>query len=165
MKIQPDSVVALTWILQDGQGGELDRRDQATEYFLAGGDLLPAIVKSLQGLQPGAVKKLHLEPHDAFGDFDAALVFLEARALFPEALQEGMLLDGAALPEGVSADMPRDLYYTVTDIYPDHVVLDGNHPLAGMALNVEIKVCGVRAAGDEERAAGTVGGGLLRVQE
>ena len=30
--------------------------------------------------------------------------------------------------------MPADVLYTVTEIYPSHVVLDGNHPLAGMAL-------------------------------
>jgi FKBP-type peptidyl-prolyl cis-trans isomerase SlyD len=45
----------------------------------------------------------------------------------------------------------------VTEIYPSHVVLDGNHPLAGMALRLKLKVRDVREASDEEVAAGTLG--------
>ena len=32
------------------------------------------------------------------------------------------------------------MIYTVTEVYPDHVVLDGNHPLAGIALRLHLKV-------------------------
>jgi FKBP-type peptidyl-prolyl cis-trans isomerase SlyD len=59
--------------------------------------------------------------------------------------------------------MPDDTIYVVTEIYPDHVVLDGNHPLAGLALRLALKVDAVRAATDEEVAAGSVGGGLVSV--
>ena len=46
-----------------------------------------------------------------------------------------MPFDG--LPEGCRhAGMPEDAIYTVTEVYPEHVVLDGNHPLAGMALRL-----------------------------
>jgi FKBP-type peptidyl-prolyl cis-trans isomerase SlyD len=59
--------------------------------------------------------------------------------------------------------MPADAIYLVTEIYPDHVVLDGNHPLAGMALRLDIQVRGVREASDEEVEARTVGGTPLTV--
>ncbi|HZW76417.1 MAG TPA: peptidylprolyl isomerase, partial [Caldimonas sp.] len=39
----------------------------------------------------------------------------------------------------------------------DHVVLDGNHPLAGIALRLSIVVRDVREATDEEIEAGSVG--------
>ena len=45
--------------------------------------------------------------------------------------------------------MPPEAIYTVTEVYPSHVVLDGNHPLAGMALN-QVKVIAVRPATDDE---------------
>ena len=45
----------------------------------------------------------------------------------------------------------------MTEIYPEHVVLDGNHPLAGMALRLHIKVRDVREATEDEIAAGTLG--------
>ena len=62
------------------------------------------------------------------------------------------------LPEGsATEDMPPDTIYTVTEVYPEHVVLDGNHPLAGLGLRMHIKVCDVREATDEEAEAGTLG--------
>jgi FKBP-type peptidyl-prolyl cis-trans isomerase SlyD len=47
--------------------------------------------------------------------------------------------------------------YAVTEIYPSHVVLDGNHPLAGLALRNHVKVLGVREATEAEAEAGSVG--------
>jgi FKBP-type peptidyl-prolyl cis-trans isomerase SlyD len=73
-----------------------------------------------------------------------------------------MQFDG--LPEGaVSPDMPADLVYTVTEIYPGHVVLDANHPLAGVALRIALKVCDVRPASAEEVAANSVGAAAVQV--
>ena len=53
--------------------------------------------------------------------------------------------------------MPAEAVYTVTEVYPDHVVLDGNHPLAGIALRLDLTVRDVRAATEEEIEAGSVG--------
>jgi FKBP-type peptidyl-prolyl cis-trans isomerase SlyD len=60
-------------------------------------------------------------------------------------------------PGSVTPGMPPDVLYAVTEIYPSHVVLDGNHPLAGMALRLKLKVRDVREASDDEIAAGTLG--------
>ena len=75
-----------------------------------------------------------------------------------------MSIDGHALPAGTNPDAPRDMLYTVTELYPDHVVLDGNHPLAGIAIRLDIQVDGVREATEEEIGAGTCGTGFFRVQ-
>jgi len=53
--------------------------------------------------------------------------------------------------------MPADALYAVTEIYPSHVVLDGNHPLAGIALRLHVRVRDVRDATPEEIEAGTLG--------
>jgi FKBP-type peptidyl-prolyl cis-trans isomerase SlyD len=50
------------------------------------------------------------------------------------------------------------MIFTVTEIADDKVVLDGNHPLAGMALRFELSVIDVRAATEEEIAHGHVHG-------
>jgi FKBP-type peptidyl-prolyl cis-trans isomerase SlyD len=52
----------------------------------------------------------------------------------------------------------------VTDIYPDHVVLDGNHPLAGIAIRLSLKVQGVRDATEDEIGRGSTGTGFFRIQ-
>ena len=54
--------------------------------------------------------------------------------------------------------MPSDAIYTVTEVYPSHVVLDANHPLAGIALNIDLTVRDVREATTEEIEARTVAG-------
>jgi FKBP-type peptidyl-prolyl cis-trans isomerase SlyD len=73
-----------------------------------------------------------------------------------------MQFDG--LPEGAATpDMPTDAIYTVTEVYPSHVVLDANHPLAGIALQLDLKVESVREATDEEIEAGSVSSPILSV--
>lgn len=164
MEITQHCVVALTWTLKDTLGEELDTLDDPVEFLVGGDDLLPVIEDALQGYTVGATINLQIEPEQAFGDFNDQLIFLEARDLFPTDLQEGMVLEGSALPPGCNPDAPRDMLYTVTDIYPQHVVLDGNHPLAGIALRIRMQVRGVRAATEEESACGSCGSGFFKLQ-
>ena len=163
MEITEQCVVALTWTLKDTLGEELDVLDEPVEFLVGGDDLLKRIEEALQGLGQGKVLDLHLEPEEAFGDYNESLIFLEPRALFPAELEEGMSFEASALPKGCSAVQP-DLLYTVTEIYPEHVVLDGNHPLAGIALRLHLKVEGVREATEEEIGRGSAGTGFFRIQ-
>ncbi|MFI5446701.1 peptidylprolyl isomerase [Polaromonas sp. UC242_47] len=164
MKITPQCVVALTWTLKDTLGEILDELDEPVEFLLGGDDLLAKIEESLQGHEAGDTIELHLEPEEAFGDYDENHVFLEARKLFPAELEEGMTFDGAALPAGCSPDMTAALIYTVTEIYPEHVVLDGNHPLAGIAIRLSLKVEAVREASEAEIGQGTMGTGFFKLE-
>lgn len=164
MKITPQCVVALTWTLKDTLGEILDELDEPVEFLLGGDDLLAKIEESLQGHEAGATIDLHLEPDNAFGDYDENLVFLEARKLFPSDLEEGLTFDGAALPAGVNPDTPPDCIYTVTEIYPEHVVLDGNHPLAGIAIRLSLKVESVREATEAEIGQGSMGTGFFKLE-
>ena len=155
MLIHAPCVVSLTWHLADAQGQAIDDLTEPLEFFYGGDDLLPKLEEALAGQRQGFQVDLHLEPEQGFGDYNAELVCFEARALFPEHLEEGMQFDG--LPEGaVTEGMPADTVYTVTEIYPTHVVLDGNHPLAGIGLQLAVTVCDVREATEEEVAARSV---------
>ncbi|WP_096698910.1 peptidylprolyl isomerase [Polaromonas sp. AER18D-145] len=164
MKITPQCVVALTWTLKDTLGEILDELDEPVEFLLGGDDLLAKIEESLQSHEAGARIDLHLEPENAFGDYDENLVFLEARKLFPAELEEGLTFDGAALPAGVNPDTPPDRIYTVTEIYPEHVVLDGNHPLAGIAIRLSLKIESVREASEAEIGQGSMGTGFFKLE-
>ena len=163
MDINQQCVVALTWTLQDTLGEELDVLDDPVEFLIGGNDLFKKIEEALQGHSVGATVALQLEPEEAFGDYKDQLVFLEARQLFPPELEEGMTLEGSALPAGCNPQAPKDMLYTVTELYPEHVVLDGNHPLAGIALRLTLKVQGVREATEEEVGRGSAGTGFFRI--
>ncbi len=157
MEISAPCVVSLTWTLTDGQNRPIDELAEPVEFFYGGDDLLAKVEEALAGHAQGAELQLHLEPEQAFGDYRAELVCFEDRKLFPEHLETGMAFEG--LPAGhASTDMPADAIYIVTEIYPSHVVLDANHPLAGMSLRLDLKVRAVRAASDEEREARSVSG-------
>ena len=164
MEITPQCVVALTWTLKDTLGEELDVLDEPVEFLVGGKDLLPAIEEALQGYGAGARVQLQIEPEQAFGDFNDQLLFLEPRHLFPADLQAGLTMEGSALPAGCNPDAPRNTLYTVTDIYPDHVVLDGNHPLAGIAIRIAIQVESVREATEEEIGRGSCGTGFFQIE-
>ena len=155
MLIHAPCVVSLTWHLADAQGQAIDDLTEPLEFFFGGDDLLPKLEEALAGQEEGFQIDLKLEPEQGFGEYKAGLVCFEARSLFPEHIEAGMQFDG--LPEGAATlGMPSDTVYTLTEIYPSHVVLDGNHPLAGIGLQLAVTVCEVRAATDEEVAAKSV---------
>ncbi|WP_041193359.1 FKBP-type peptidyl-prolyl cis-trans isomerase [Candidatus Symbiobacter mobilis] len=167
MQIHPPCVAALRWTLTDTTGDVLDVLDTPIEFFIGGTDLLDAIEAALRGHCAGSTLHLHLEPEDAFGDYEAQRVHIAPRSLFPAVLDEGMMFDATALPPACKAKLPddqADLVYTVTELYPEHIVLDGNHPLAGMALRLQLHVSSVRdaeAAELERRSTGV--GGFFRI--
>jgi FKBP-type peptidyl-prolyl cis-trans isomerase SlyD len=164
MLIQKPCVVALTWKLSDAQGAAIDELSEPVEFFFGGDDLLPKVEEALVGQALGFETHLHLEPEHAFGEYDSGLVCFEDRSLFPAEIEPGMRFEG--LPEGAATpDMPADTIYSVTEVYPSHVVLDGNHPLAGLALRLHLKVLDVRAARDDETEAGTVGANVFDVAQ
>ena len=155
MDIRNPCVVSLTWRLEDAQGELIDELNEPMEFFFGGDDLLSKVEEALMGQSTGFEAALHLEPEHAFGDYHSELVFFEPREIFHEAVEEGMQFDGP--PEGSQTpDMPKDAIYTVTEVYDTHVVLDGNHPLAGIALRLSMQVDGVRNATKEEIEEGSV---------
>jgi len=160
MLIQKPCVVALVWQLSDAQSQAIDELVDPVEFYFGGDDLLPKVEEALAGQAVGFEAHLHLEPEHAFGEYDSALVCFEDRSLLPAEVEPGMQLEG--LPDGsATPDMPPDTLYTVTEVYPSHVVLDGNHPLAGMALRLHLTVRGVREATRAEIEAGSLGGNVL----
>ena len=163
MNIERPCVVALTWVLKDSLGEELDVLPEPVEFLVGGDDLLPVIEEVLMGHTAGARVDVAIEPEQGFGDYDENLVFLESRALFPPELETGMCLEPGALPPGCTALAGPNALYTVTEIYPEHVVLDGNHPLSGIALRLTISVHGVRAASDDELVRRSAGTGFFTV--
>ncbi|HEX4232832.1 MAG TPA: peptidylprolyl isomerase [Caldimonas sp.] len=163
MEIVAPCVVSLTWRLADAQGVEIDELREPVEFFFGGDDLLQKVEEALAGKEPGFETTVHLEPEHAFGEYDAGLVFFESRDIFPDGtVDAGMQFEGPP-PGAATPDMPEDAVYTVTEVYPDHVVLDGNHPLAGIALRLSLVVRDVREATEAEIEAGSVGNSGLSV--
>ena len=102
------------------------------------------VEEALHQQEVGYSCTVSMEPESTFGEYDSKLVHIESRGAFPENVAVGMRFEGA--PEG-SDDY---IIYTVTDVEDDKVVVDGNHPLAGMTLNFACTVTDIRQATAEE---------------
>lgn len=149
MKVEKNTVVSVAYTLTDAQGNLIEESGDEPMVYLHGGydGTFPRIEEALNGKEPGFEVSMQLEPEDAFGDYDPELIKIEERGRFPEPLEVGMQFEGTPEDEDEAGET---LIYTVTDLADDKVVLDGNHPLAGMALRFKLKVTDVRNATDEE---------------
>ena len=163
MQVTRPCVVSLRWRLEDAQGQLIDELAEPMEFLYGGDDLFAKVEAALAGQEVGFNTELALQPEEAFGDYHSDLVCFEARSLFPDGVEPGMQVEG--MPEGSETEgMPADALYTVTEVYPQHVVLDGNHPLAGIGLRMHLTLLDVRMATEQEIEAGSVGEPLFMLQ-
>jgi len=153
VEVAKNTVVSLNYELSDTDGKLIEKTEAPIEYLHGGYDgIFPLVEKALAGKSAGETCRVRLEPDDAFGEYDAGLVHLEPRNKFPDSIAVGMQFEGRGTESGST------LIYTVTNIADDKVVVDGNHPLAGKALDFICTVAAVRAATKEELTHGHVHG-------
>ena len=99
------------------------------------------------GGQPKTVT-VQLEPEEAFGDYDETALIIRPETDFEEGVEVGLSYTEI---RGETLDRP----YRVTDIADGVVVLDGNHPLAGIGLKFEITVKNVEPVKKGMETVGT----------
>lgn len=149
MQIVKDTVVSISYELFDGAGKFIEKTSTPISYLHGGyRGIFPAVESALDGKQVGDTCEVRMEPEEAFGDYDEQLVRVEPRDRFPENVAVGMQFEGA--PQGSE----EVTVYTVTDVADDKVVVDGNHPLAGMTLVFNCTVTEIRQATEEEMSHG-----------
>jgi FKBP-type peptidyl-prolyl cis-trans isomerase 2 len=108
------------------------------------GRTLPGLGPKLVGLQEGEERFIRLSPAEAFGEWDLRALLVSRRAVLSEA---GDVPDGSTL-EIATRDGARArcrLYRLRGDA--DRVLLDFNHPLAGEALALFVRVAAVGRPG------------------
>jgi FKBP-type peptidyl-prolyl cis-trans isomerase SlyD len=128
--------------LHDAQGVELSAPQELSYLHGGHGQMLAALERAVEGKGPGESVRVPLEPEQAFGEYDAERVRVEPLTRYGEGIAVGMQIE-----EG-------DTLYTVTEMGGGSVVLDANHPLAGMALRFSLVILTVRSATKEELSRG-----------
>ena len=95
---------------------------------------------------------VRIDPKDGYGEKNEAMIQTIPREHMPDGveLQVGMQLQ-AQTPDG-QAQLVTIVGLTNTD-----VTLDGNHPLAGVALNFAVEVVDVTGSSAEESAGSSDG--------
>ena len=138
MLVGRDSFVTLNVELHDAQNVPLVAPAQMSYVHGGYGQLFPKLESALDGRQSGDSVHVQLEPEDAFGEYDAQLLRVEKLERYGEGVTVGMEIE------------EDDEIYRVTDVAGGSVVLDANHPLAGIALRFSVVILSVRAATQEE---------------
>jgi FKBP-type peptidyl-prolyl cis-trans isomerase SlyD len=150
-EIVKNCVVTLDYTVTDPDGTMIDDGRRPLIYLHGGYDgIFSKLEETLHGKKIGENLKVKLQPEEAFGDYDEKLVAVEDADMFPEDAEVGMAF------ERVSD--AGEVLYRITEIADGKVVVDGNHPLAGMALIFDMTVTAVRVATAEELAHGHIHG-------
>lgn len=121
--------------LEDGTVFDTSREREPVEFKIGNGNLLKDFEKALHGMGVGQSKTVHIEAAGAYGERREDLVIKMQRGQFPKNIDA---TEGAMLNMRHQSGAVLDV--VVTSVSEDEVVLDGNHPLAGKALNFEIEL-------------------------
>ena len=154
MQIAKNKVVSIDYTLTDSKGEVLDSssKGRPLQYIQGLGHLIPGLEKALEGKTTGDALKAQIPAKEAYGARDEELMQMIPKDNFGDIpdLKVGMELE-AESDDGVRV-------ITVVGIEGDKVVVDGNHPLAGMDLTFDVTIVGVREATADELGHGHVHG-------
>jgi len=154
MTIAENTVVTLHYTLTDDEGTVIDQSDDGSFLYLHGAsNIIPGLENALTGKASGDELKVTVPPEEGYGERDDARLESVPREMFPAdaEIEAGMQFNA----EGPEGEM---MTVTVAGVEGDTVKIDGNHPLAGVQLNFDVKVIDVRDASAEEVEHGHVHG-------
>ena len=154
MQIEKHAVVTLAYTLKDANDRIIDQSDDGSFCYLHGAsNIIPGLENALTGKAAGDELTVSVPPEEGYGVRDAGKTQAVPREMFPaeEEIVPGMQFHAQG-PDG------HQLVVTVVKVEDNHVTVDGNHPLAGVQLNFDVKVLEVREATGEEISHGHVHG-------
>ena len=126
-------------------------RGQVTAYIETKNQVFPRMEDKLARMDEGQETTLQLNAKEAYGDYRENLVLEIAKEKF----QSELKLDQWVQVKSPSGRLTK---LQVVDFTDDSVILDGNHPLAGMDLYMEVKLLERRPADERELKSGEVDG-------
>ncbi len=154
MQIENQKVVTLHYKLTDDSGTVIDQSDDGSFAYLHGAaNIIPGLENALAGKSAGDKFDVTIEPEQAYGERNEAMLQEVPREMFENSadIQVGSQFHAQGPNE-------QTIVVTVKEVTDDKVVVDGNHPLAGMSLNFDVEVIDVRDATSEEIEHGHVHG-------
>jgi FKBP-type peptidyl-prolyl cis-trans isomerase SlyD len=154
MQLTKNKVAVINFTLKNKDGEIIDQSNDGTFTYLHGArNIIPGLENALEDKQAGDKTSVVIEPKDAYGEHDPEKIQRVPLSMFPDDVEitEGMQFE-AQSPEG------EPVLVTVTEIDSGEVVVDENHPMAGVQLHFEVELVEVRKATEEELQHGHVHG-------
>ncbi|MEI6542441.1 MAG: peptidylprolyl isomerase [Methylococcales bacterium] len=154
MQVADNTAVSIHYTLTNDEGEVLDSSaDGDALVFLQGsGNIISGLENALAGKTVGDKFNVRIPPEEAYGELEDGLVDVLSREMF-----EG--IDDIQVGMQFHADVSSGSgIVTVVHIDGDNITIDGNHPLAGVALTFDVEVVDVRPATAEELSHGHIHG-------
>jgi FKBP-type peptidyl-prolyl cis-trans isomerase SlyD len=154
MQIAPNSVVTLHYTLKDNDGAIIDQSEDGSFLYLHGAmNIIPGLENALTGKSAGDELTVKVSPEEGYGEKMDERIQEVPKEMFENSddIQVGTQFH-AQSPDG------QAVVVTVVEVKEEAVVIDGNHVLAGVELNFEVKIVDVREASAEEIEHGHVHG-------
>lgn len=150
MQITKNAVVSFHYTLNDADGTTLDSSAgrEAFAYIHGGGMIVPGLEEQLEGKKAGETLLAVVEAAKGYGEIDPQLVQRVPVDRF----------GGQQVEEGMQFQTPDNRVWSVLEVKDGEVVLNGNHPLAGVTLHFNVEITEVREATQEELDHGHVHG-------
>ncbi|HEY3699913.1 MAG TPA: peptidylprolyl isomerase [Spongiibacteraceae bacterium] len=152
MLIGPNSVVSIYYELTNDAGEVLDASQvgEPLTYLHGAHNIISGLEKQLLGKTTGDALQVKVQPEEGYGIQQPELMQQVPRDAFPDP-------DNIAIGMRFSAESDDGhVSVVVTEVTDSTVTVDGNHPLAGVVLNFDIKIADVRSATAEEISHGHV---------
>ncbi|MEY3288255.1 MAG: hypothetical protein RLZZ419_497 [Pseudomonadota bacterium] len=154
MQVADNMAVSIHYTLTNDEGEVLDSSigEEVLVYLQGSGNIVPGLENALVGKVVGDKFTVRITPEDAYGELMDDMVQVLSREMF-----EG--IDNIEVGMQFHADVSSGPgVVTVVNIEGDEITIDGNHPLAGVALNFDVEVIDVRPATEEEATHGHIHG-------
>jgi FKBP-type peptidyl-prolyl cis-trans isomerase SlyD len=147
--IQANTFVKLDYTLKDDEGDVLDASEvdggEPIEYVHGYGMLVPGLEAALSGMNEGDEKDVIVPAETGYGEYDDELVLEIDRKEFPDPVK--VKVGDEFVAESPDGD---EVAMEVVEVKDDVVVVDANHPLAGVTLHYSVKIRTVRDATEQE---------------
>lgn len=142
--VEKDCIVTIHYTLKDDDQNPIDSSEgqEPLAYLHGSGDILPSLEQSLLGKSVGDKIDVRVAPEDGYGEIVEDLVQRVSIDMFEgvETVEEGMIFQVQA-----GEDQPPQRII-VRQVEGQEVIIDGNHPLAGVALHFSVDIQAIRAA-------------------
>ncbi|MBI2827066.1 MAG: FKBP-type peptidyl-prolyl cis-trans isomerase [Planctomycetia bacterium] len=138
--------VQFVGLLKDGTTTQQGGGRQVLDFIVGSNEVIPGVSLGVVGMCKGEQKRMTLAPDRAFGEIRPNLVKQVPRERIPAHID---LRVGKKLVV-VGRKSGRRRRVRVLELKPHAVLVDGNHPLAGKVLEVELQLVSLRAPSTDD---------------
>lgn len=153
--IEDGKIISIHYELTNDDGEIIDSSEgnDPLEYLHGAQNIVPGLEKDLAGRSVGDKVQVVVAPAEGYGERDERGVFDVPSTEFPAEVEPEVGMNFA-----IQDEEGHVFPVWITEIQEDKVILDVNHPLAGITLHFDVSIEAIRDASEEEKTHGHVHG-------